>query len=780
MPGGKAHAHAAADFARTGRWAVARASAIGARVKGFAERKTQLAAICAGCTLLVLALDLGPTFQQLTESSGVVRAVHSVAGRPGVSVLRALGAIGGFIGAPLQRWELRARDFLARHGAKAQVDSRLVFLGIDNESVSLDPLDFDTLFAGVPRDSADFRALSLMGGGWPWSREIYAHVTDKLLAAGASAVVFDLLFPKPSPDAAADAAFRAALDRHAGRVIIGSNFDPPAIGEGGAGWAHAPPTETLIPQTSPLDARIAYVNFWADEVDGIVRHARFRLTENNLAGFPSRADSEVFESLAYRAVKCAGFATAAGPAVDADYFFRYTGAPRGVFLPRPLFQIFGPQYWERNFDNGERVRGKIVVIGPYGDWQHDEHQTPFGKMPGPEIHLNAMNALLQNAFLRETPRWVDAVIIVAIGVIAWMSALFSPRPVFEVLRVFGLNAVLLLGVLAAFNLPNFFVPILAPVLALNLCGGSCFVFEAVREAMARRKTRRLLERYVGRDVAHELLDQRESILHSLGGQRKTITVLFSDVRGFTTLTESADDPVALVNQLNEYLDRMVRIVFANGGTLDKFIGDGLMAHWGSIVQRGAETDARNAVRAALEMRTALAELNVAWLARGWKPLSFGIGINTGDAIVGNVGCDEKMEVSVIGDPVNLASRIEGATKEYHLDLLLGDETARLVRDAFVLRSIDLLQVKGKTRPTGVFTVAGANADSPPPVWLDDYEQGVRLFRGREFVAAAESFTSAADSMPGDWLVQEYQRRCAVFLETPPPDDWTGVYVMTTK
>ena len=749
-------------------------------MKGFTERKTQLAAICAACTLLVLAADLGPVVHRWTHSTSVVRPVHSVAGNAGVSVLQAFGAIGAFVGAPLERWELRARDLLARKGAKAQVDSRLIFLGIDNESVSLDPLDLDRLFTDVPRDSADFRALQLMGAGWPWSREVHAHILDKLVAAGASVVVFDLMFPKPSADPAADAAFRAALDRHAAHVLIGSNFVPPTVAEGGRGWVHMRPTETLVPDTKPLDPRVAFVNFWPDDADDIIRRTRLRLTEKNLSGYPTDPNEEVIESIAYRAVKRAGIAKTVPPTVNADYLFRYTGPASKAFRPSSIYEIFVPSYWAHNFGSGERVRGKIVVVGPFGPWQQDVHPTPFGPMPGPEVHLNAMNAVLQDAFLRETPRWVDAVVIVAIGFLAWLIALFAPRPIFEVLRVAGLNVVLLLIVLAAFNLPNIFLPIMSPLLALNLCGGSCFVFEAVSEAVARRRTRKLLERYMGRDVARELLDQRDSILHSLGGQRKIITVLFSDVRGFTTLTESAEDPVALVNQLNEYLDRMVRTVFANGGTLDKFIGDGLMAHWGSIVNRGDETDARNAVRAALQMRTALAELNADWEKRGWVPLKIGIGLNTGEAIVGNVGCEEKMEVSVIGDPVNLASRVEGATKEFHLDLLIGEGVARLVRDAFALRSVDLLQVKGKTRPVEVFTVLGENGATPPPAWLDDYEQGVRLFRAREFAGAAESFASAADAMPGDWLVQEYKRRCATFLASPPPADWTGVYVMTRK
>lgn len=746
-------------------------------MKGLESRTTQLAAICGLCTLLALAVALGPALHHWTHEPRVERAVRAVTGRPGLAVLQAFSAVGAFIGSPLQRWELRARDFLARLGEKTPADDRLLFLGIDNDSVSLEPLDLETLFAKVPRESSDYRALELMAGPWPWSREVHAHIVDKLVAAGASAVVFDLLFPKPSPN---DAPFQAALDRHAARVVVGSNFNPPALGEGRAAWSHVQPVETLIPATTPLDARVGYVNFWADDADGIVRRARLRLTEKGLSGWPTLPDAEVLESLATRAVTRAGAGALVPPGVDVEIPFRFTGRPGTAFRPLSVYQLFVPDYWKQNFGEGAGVRGKIVVIGPSGSWQHDEHPTPFGEMPGPEIHLNVMNAILHRAFLAELPGWAGALLVVLAGVVAWANAARTPRPVLEVLRLVGANVILLLGALAAFNLGDLFLPIIAPLLALNLSGGTCFIFEAVIEGVERRRTRKLLERYVGRDVAHELLDQRESVLHSLGGGRKTITILFSDLRGFTTLTESAEDPVALVNQLNEYLDRMVRIVFANGGTLDKFMGDGLMAHWGSIVSRSAETDACNAVRAALEMRKALAELNAEWTPRGLLPLEVGIGINSGDAIVGNVGCEEKMEVSVIGDPVNLASRIEGATKEYHVELLLGEEAARLTRAAFHLRTVDLLQVKGKTRPVEVFTVIAENDGTPPPVWFDDYEQGVRLYRGREFVGAADSFASAADTMPGDWLVQEYQRRCAAFLAEAPPAEWTGVYVMQHK
>lgn len=678
---------------------------------------------------------------------------------------------------PLLRSELRFRNLLYEEGRKNPPDSRLMFLGIDNESVSIEQLDLDSLFARVPRESADFHALNLIARQWPWPREVYALALDKLFAAGARVVIFDLLFPKASAD---DTAFRLALERYRDRVIIGSNFVPLSDDRDGIAWEHALPADELVPQTTPLDPRVAFTNFFADDLDQTVRRARFRLSLGSIQQSGASPDEEVFLSLAARAVTMAGLGDLVPPERDAERAFRYAAPPGFGFPPASIYQLFVPKYWDVNFGHGERFRDKIVLIGPSGNWQHDEHETPFGKMPGPEIHLNAINALLHRAFLTEAPLWLDCLLIVLAGFIAWAVSLVAAGPTVQVLRGAAATGLGLLLAYLAFNHLDACTAVLSPLLALNLSGGSCFVYEYVREQFEKARTRRTLERYVSKDVVHELLDNRESLLNSLNGTRKPITVLFSDLRGFTTLTESAD-AAGLVTQLNEYFNRMVRTVFANSGTLDKFIGDGLMAHWGSIVSQGEAADACHAVRTALQMRIALAELNEIWRSRGVKTLDFGIGINSGDAIVGNLGCDEKMEVSVIGDPVNLASRIEGATKEYHTDLLIGETAAELIHEQFLLRRVDLLLVKGKTRPVEVFTILGERTDGTrEPDWVAAYEEGVRLYRLREFAAAAERFRRTEVLRPGDWLAGEYLRRAEHYAASPPAPDWDGVYVMTRK
>ena len=345
-----------------------------------------------------------------------------------------------------------------------------------------------------------------------------------------------------------------------------------------------------------------------------------------------------------------------------------------------------------------------------------------------------------------------------------------------------------------YNQSNWVLPAVTPLLALGSGSFTGLIYDFVLERLDRARTRRTLERYVSRDVVKDLLDNPQTFLNSLGGVRKQVTILFSDVRGFTTLTEGADAAL-LVKQLNEYFNEMVRIVFNHGGTLDKFIGDAVMADWGGIVSDGPARDAQNAVATSLAMKRSLARLNEGWRARQIQPLAFGIGINHGSAIFGNLGCDQKMEVSVIGDAVNLASRLEGLTKEYHLDLLLGETMAPLVRETFWLRTVDCVQVKGKTKPVDVFTVVGERAEGEPePEWLGRYEEGIRLYRARQFGEAERAFADAIrrqasgslskllvpSDAPEDFLCAEYIKRCRDLLAYPPGPEWNGVFVMTRK
>jgi adenylate cyclase len=280
-------------------------------------------------------------------------------------------------------------------------------------------------------------------------------------------------------------------------------------------------------------------------------------------------------------------------------------------------------------------------------------------------------------------------------------------------------------------------------------------------------------------VVKELIDNPQSYLNTLEGERKRITILFSDVRGFTTITESGDAQT-LVKQLNEYFDHMVDIVFANRGTLDKFIGDAVMAHWGGITTQGEKQDAINAVRTAVQMRKRLAELNVQWIPRGMIDLKFGIGINNGEAIVGNLGSQKKSEISAIGDAVNTASRLEGITKEYHTDLIIGEAVAEFVRDTFHLRTVGLNQPKGKTLPLELFGVIDERTAIAEPEWLATHEKGVQLYRQREFSDAALCFESVLAALPEDWLANEYLGECREFIVHPPPEDWNAVHVMKSK
>jgi adenylate cyclase len=244
----------------------------------------------------------------------------------------------------------------------------------------------------------------------------------------------------------------------------------------------------------------------------------------------------------------------------------------------------------------------------------------------------------------------------------------------------------------------------------------------------------------------------------------------------------AADPVALVNQLNEYFASMVDIVFEHGGSLDKFIGDAVMARWGDLQTDGPALDARSAVLAALQMRKELARLNEKWTGEGRGQLSFGVGVHQGDAIFGNIGSEKKMEITVIGDAVNVGSRLEGLSKHYKCDLLVSESIAQHVRDEVVLRFVDLVRPPGKRTPVEIHHAIGRRDEVDPVFvkWLDEYHQAIALYRSREYGAAASEFSRLLQERTGDALCALYIERCQRFEKDPPPADWDGAETRKEK
>ncbi|MBI3851099.1 MAG: adenylate/guanylate cyclase domain-containing protein [Verrucomicrobia bacterium] len=676
---------------------------------------------------------------------------------------------------PLLEMELYTQDLRTRLGRKTPVDPRLVLIGIDQPAYGSSDFSAEELQrAPILRD---------LQRNFPWSRVVWAEVTEKLAAAGAKVIAFDLVFSAPNDG---DGQLRHTLEKHRDKIVVGCSLSPQKTDRGNVLQLLTPnPAVLPAPDTDAVvrDDRVGFVNL-PEDFDGIVRRANFRQTGEQ-AGFVV-SGQEVMESLALRVLRKLGRVDAVPAGFD-SVRFRFGNAPGYGYRVHPIGDVLSPKLWERNYGNGEFFRDKIVLVGPTASIFHDEHRTPFGdpkrEMLGPELHLNILSAALHGEFLGETSPQGTLGMIGAAGLLALTLGFVIRQPVTRLAVVGALLVGYWFGAQALFSRPGFVIPVAGPVLVLLASSVLVLTYDYVLEQLEKARVRKTLERYVSKDVVKELLDNPATYFDSLVGVRRSVTVLFSDVRGFTTLTESSDS-ARLVKQLNEYFEEMVRDVFTHQGSLDKFIGDAVMAVWGSIdiVSKGRAHDAQLAVATALAMKRSLRKLNEGWKARGMPELAFGIGINHGEAIVGEIGSSQKVEFTAIGDPVNLASRLEGLTKEYHLDLLLGENLAPLVGEQYILRTVDYVQVKGKTKPVDVFTVVGDGAAQTvsTPVWLARYEEGVRQYRSREFAAAATAFQECLRRQPEDFLSALYAERCQNLIQNPPDESWNGVFVMTKK
>ena len=429
-------------------------------------------------------------------------------------------------------------------------------------------------------------------------------------------------------------------------------------------------------------------------------------------------------------------------------------------------------------------RDKIVLIGAgYAD-NTDAYRTPFyasryhyALTPGVEIHANALATL----FSGKTVRFLGTLQIFAVVFMLSLLLLAVERR-FHLL----VSGAVLIFLLCAYTLSAFVIfdrtDLALPVVSLHMGLIATFlvlaVYRSLTEGRQKRWIKNAFQMYLSPEFVNVLL--KEPDLLFLGGDEKELTILFSDLQGFTSLSEGMS-PTDLVALLNEYLDGMTRILLDHGGTLDKYEGDAIMAFWGAPVERSDH--AVSAVRAALEMSRFSDALSRKFEKQGKPPIKTRIGLNTGTVVVGNIGSQRRFNYTIIGDEVNLASRLEGANKQYGTCLMISRSTYSRVQAHFRCRKLDLLRVKGKEKPVSVYEVLGfadEPLEKPFEQMLALYHKGLAAYGKRAWTEALGLFEEALARVPGDGPCLTYRQRCRHFLANPPEKDWDGVFTMTTK
>src|SRR5438270_11918440 len=402
--------------------------------------------------------------------------------------------------------------------------------------------------------------------------------------------------------------------------------------------------------------------------------------------------------------------------------------------------------------------------------------------PGSSIHLEVMAAAQAREWLHGLGLGTVCGLIGGAAVLAYLIITVLRRPLLALLLIAVVCSIYVATAYVSYNQVGLLLTTVPVVSTFLLSGASMVGIDYAIERMEKLRTRRTLERYVSKNLVKEILENPGGYFNSLKGSRMPATILFSDIVGFTTLSEKAD-PEELVRQLNEYLSAMTNVVFQNDGTLDKFIGDAIMAVWGNVKSQGKAKDAKAAAHAALGMRRELLRLNNGWKTEGRMALGMGIGINHGDVLAGNIGSQDRADLTVIGGAVNLASRLEGLTRVFGVDILVGATAADLIRDEFHLRSVARAQVQAITEPVAVFTVVGTRdhrADQHLSIWLKTFEEGIRKFRERDFTQAKILFSRFLEFYPEDSLAKMYLERSLEYEQAPPDEAWNAVEVFERK
>ncbi len=681
---------------------------------------------------------------------------------------------------PARRLEAFLLDRLVeiRHRPGQQADPRLFFLGIDD-------------------------ATQQQIGRWPFARIFHGNLLVALSTVHPAAVAWDILFSEE--DAINDDAFVEAVGLLGAPVISAASRADEGTGTPAAATTDFGLTQPLsrvkgdsrsvleaASALIPIEAlrKVSYFGFvdTNPDLDGVRRKMPL-VVRIGPRFFPSFALQSLME---FWKLKQENIQVVLGSAVYIDgpnvhrripidrsgqmmlnYHYEVDGFRRAGYG-----QILTALTSGAPAKNLPDLQGKLVVVALHSTGTSEIGPSPLSPLSSiPLAHMNALDNILREDYLHVASRrsvWLG-----------WLLASFASLLVFERTNYWisaaGLaviSAIALGSMYVAFAKGNLWVPLGMPLLgfaALHFGGAGSML---LRERLAKQQIKGAFSSFVGPSILNEILKNPDGL--ALGGVRKPVTVLFSDIRGFTSLSEASTEE-GLVAQLNEYFTEMVACVNRHGGTLHKFIGDAVMAVWGDLVSKGVEEDARNAVLAALEMRSELAKLNARWIAEGRHAFKIGVGLNHGNVLVGRIGAPQRMEFTVIGDAVNAASRIEGVTKEWHTDIAVGPYVRALAGDRFFFRTLGIFRLVGKREGLRVYAVVRElEPGESAPASSNLYERAFSDYVVGEFKSASEAFEQFLQTEPGDHCGAHYLKHCGELMENAPGEAWDGVHVSKTK
>ena len=595
-------------------------------------------------------------------------------------------------------------------------------------------------------------------GRFPWSRAEYIRLLDKLSEAGAKALLVDAFFPE-AESAEVDQAFAAAVKK-AGNVVLAVAYEFDS-------------EFRVIGSTRSLDsieasaAGVAHINFSPDD-DGINRR-NLLLVEADGKLVPTLGLAGAMAALGVTELSPGAYGIALDNRdipVDGNYamWINYTG-PRGSY----------PYYSFTDIVHGriapEALQGKLLFLGATALGIYDMRVTPFhSNTPGVEVHATIADNIISGRFIRQSgiEALSDILFIVVMGFATYYLTIrlryYAVIPVTALLSA-GYIWFTYQAFLAGHWLSMIYPPLAAGI--AFLAGGGYRYLVLERSA---REMRSMFSSYLSPKLVARL--EREPDSAKIGGDNKDITVLFTDIKGFTSFSEK-HSPQEVVERLNEYLDAMVHVVDRFDGTVDKFIGDGIMVYWGAPLSQ--PDHASLAIGCVLEMEATMHQLCTRWERAGKEPFSLRAGIQSGEVVAGNIGSrGKKMEYTVIGDTVNMAARLEGTAKYYGLEFLVGEDTYRRTCDRYCYREIDRIRMLGKEIPVTVYELVGGGAEAVPPL-VEMFTEALHLYRSLQLNEAKQRFVMILERFPSDRPSRIYLERCDYFARTPPPEDWDGVF-----